>query len=299
MKLPTRILLSTAILLTLIGASVAENHISTEVIQASKVERIATSMNHVTIIQLPEPVVSISVGSNQVRVEYHDNRVLIEPKKPNISTNLFVWTANSHTVYEILPAGDATDMSYVVEKVFPEPPPLIEPLPEQVEQQADAMYANALDHFRPIKNEKLRHGIRFWYRHSGEDQCSDCVRMHVTRVTEDAGSYYAYVVAENKSTHPYRLSEASVTALRPAFSEDLPARYLNQQISVDAMREIGTFSPEPLRTHGSTLHAPRDLKPGERAEWVVGFSKPVRTPAIYQLAAPDDERHPVTATVVF
>src|SRR5208282_6346458 len=53
MKLPTRILLTSAIFLVLIGVSVADSHISTEVIQPSKVERVATSLNHVTIIQLP------------------------------------------------------------------------------------------------------------------------------------------------------------------------------------------------------------------------------------------------------
>jgi hypothetical protein len=299
MKLLARILLSSAMFLTLIGASVAETHISSEVIQPNKVERIATSLNHVTIIQLPEPVVSISVGSTLIRVEYHDNRVLIEPTKPNVSTNLFVWTANSNSVYEILPAGDAANMSYVLDKVFPVPPPPAEPSLKEVEKQTDTMYSSALSNIRPIQSEKRPRGIRFWYRHSGEDRCEECVRLRVTRITEDSGSYFAYVVAENKSGHPYRLREANVTALRPSFSENLPARYMNEQISVDAMREIGSFFPEPLRTHGSTLNAPRDLKPGERAEWVVGFSKPGRTPAIYQLSLSDDERHPVTATVVF
>jgi hypothetical protein len=121
----------------------------------------------------------------------------------------------------------------------------------------------------------------------------------VTRITEDASSYYVRVVAENKATHPYRLQEPAVTALRPTFSENIADHYMNRQISVDALREMGRFAPEPLRTHGSTLNAPRDLKAGESAEWIVGFAKPGRTPAIYQFSLPDDEKHPVTATVVF
>jgi len=299
MKLPTRILLTSAIFFVLIGVSVADSHISTEVIQPSKVERVATSLNHVTIIQLPEPVVSISIGSNLIRVEYHDNRVLIEPTKPNISTNLFVWTANSHSVYEIMPAGDPAAMSYMLDQVFPMPPPPPEPSPVEVEKQTDTMYSSALENYRVIQSEKLPHGLHFWYRHSGEDQCQKCVQLRVKRVTEDATSYYLYVTAVNNASHPYRLREVAVTALRPTFSENIPARYMNQQISVDALREIGRFAPESLRTHGSTLNAPRDLKSGERAEWVVGFSKPGRTPAVYQLSLPDDEQHPVTATVVF
>ena len=303
MKLPTRILLSSAMLLMLIGVSVGDTnpatHIATEVIQPDKVTRVATALNHITIIELPEPVVSLSFGSDSIRVEYHDNRVLIKPTKPNVSTNLFVWTATSHSVYEILPAGDPTAMSYVLDQVFPVQPPPPEPSQQEVEKQTDTMYSSALANIRPIRSGKLPHGLRFWYRHSGEDRCDECVQLRVTRVTEDSGSYYVSVVAENKAAHPYRLREAVVTALRPTFSENIPAHYMNQQISVDALREIGSFAPEPLRTHGSTLNAPRDLKAGERAEWIVGFAKPGRTPAVYQLSLPDDEQHPVTATVVF
>jgi len=161
------------------------------------------------------------------------------------------------------------------------------------------MYSSALANQRLIRSGKLPHGLRFWYRHSGEDHCDECVQLRVTRITEDSSSYYVHVVAENKASHPYRLREAAVTALRPSFSENIPANYLNQQISVDALREMGSFAPESLRTHGSTLNAPRDLKAGERAEWIVGFAKPGRTPAVYQFSLPDDEQHPVTATVVF
>ena len=299
MKLPTRILISAAMLLLLIGASAADTHIKTDVIQPGKVTLVATALNHITIIEFPEPVVSYSIGSDSVRVEYHDNRVLIKPTKPNVSTNLFVWTASSHTVYEILPAGDPAAMSYVLDQVLPAPPPVPEPSREEVERQTDTMYASALANQRLIRSGKLPHGLRFWYRHSGEDHCDACVELRVTRITEDASSYYVRVVAENKATHPYRLQEPAVTALRPTFSENIADHYMNRQISVDALREMGRFAPEPLRTHGSTLNAPRDLKAGESAEWIVGFAKPGRTPAIYQFSLPDDEKHPVTATVVF
>ena len=190
MKLPTRILLSAAMFLMSIGVSVGDTniatHIATEVIQPGKVTRVATALNHITIIELPEPVVSYSIGSDSIRVEYHDNRVLIKPTKPNVSTNLFVWTATSHSVYEILPAGDPTAMSYVLDRVFPVQPPPPEPSREEVEKQTDIMYSSALANFRPIRSGKLPHGLRFWYRHSGEDHCDECVQLRVTRVTEDS-----------------------------------------------------------------------------------------------------------------
>jgi hypothetical protein len=297
MKLPNRILLFAAMLLMSIGVSVADTHIATEVIQPGKVERVATALNHITILELPEPVVSYAVGSDAIHVEYHDNRVLIKPTRPNVSTDLFVWTATSQTAYEILPAGDPAAMSYMLDQVFPAQPAPPEPSPEEVERQTDSMVSSALANVRLIRSGDRSHGLRFWSNHSGG--CDECVQLRIKRITEDANSYYAYVVAENKADHPYRLRDATVMALRPTFSENIPAHYMNQQISLEMLRKIGSFAPEPLRTHGSTLHAPRDLKAGECAEWIVGFEKPARTPAIYQLSLPDDEQHPVNAIVVF
>ena len=64
------------------------------------------------------------------------------------------------------------------------------------------MYSSALANYRLIRSGKLPHGLRFWYRHSGEDHCDECVQLRVTRVTEDSSSYYVYVVAENKAEPP-------------------------------------------------------------------------------------------------
>ena len=203
MKLPIRILLSVAMILGLIGASVADSHISTEVIQPGKVERVATSLNHVTIIQLPEPVVSISIGSNLVRVEYHDNRVLIEPTKPNVSTNLFVWTATSHSVYEIMPAGDPGKMSYMLDQVFPVPPPPPDPSPEEMEKQTDTMYTGRAGNLSPDPERQVAAMVSISGTAFGRGpKCKDCVQMRVTRVAEDSDSYYIYVVAENTASTP-------------------------------------------------------------------------------------------------
>ena len=223
MKLPTRILISAAMFLMLIGVSAADTHITTEVIQPGKVTRVATALNHVTIIELPEPVVSYSIGSDPIRVEYHDNRVLIKPTKPNVSTNLFVWTATSHSVYEILPAGDPAAMSYVLDQVFPAPPPAPEPSREEVEKQTDTMYSSALANHRLIRSGKLPHGLRFWYRHSGEDHCDECVA--VARDAHHGGRQQLLCPRQWPRTRLRTLTgcgRPAVTALRPTFSENIP-----------------------------------------------------------------------------
>src|SRR5271157_1419884 len=115
------------------GLIVAEQPISPQLLERSQVTRVATALNHVSIIQLPEPILSAAVGSDGIRMEWHDNRVLIEPLKPGVTTNLFVWTARTRTSYEILSAGDAAHMSYLIDEVFPPSlPPPPGPSPDEV-----------------------------------------------------------------------------------------------------------------------------------------------------------------------
>lgn len=300
MKLSTRnLLLTAATLLIFLGFSTAEDRVKTQMLKPGQVTKIKTSLNHISTLVLPEPIISAAIGSEQIHIEWHDNRVLVQPMKNGVSTNLFVWTANNVAMYEILPAGDEEAMSYMVEQMLPALPTPTDPDPEEVLIQTDGVLSNAIANYRNIQSDRLATGNRLLGRYTKDDRCKECLHLRIKRVTEDPHNYYVYVVTENKASHPYRVTDAAVTALRPSFSEDVPARYMNQQISVDALRKMGRFAPEPLQTHGSTLHGPRDLAPGEKAEWVIGFSKPSRTPAVYQFTLQDDDSHPVTATVVF
>lgn len=43
------------------------------------VELIATALGHVSVVQVPELVENVALGSAQVHVEWHGNSVLIEP----------------------------------------------------------------------------------------------------------------------------------------------------------------------------------------------------------------------------
>ena len=125
MRLLSFFIISAVLLsLALPGQIAAEESIHVHLLEpACPGDRVATALNHVSIIQFPEPILSAAIGSDGIRMEWHDNRMLIQPLKPGIATNLFVWTARTRTSYEILPGGDPALMSYLIDEVFPPPPP--------------------------------------------------------------------------------------------------------------------------------------------------------------------------------
>ncbi|HEV2174278.1 MAG TPA: hypothetical protein VGR71_11960, partial [Nitrospira sp.] len=48
---------------------------------------IHTALDHLTVIEVGEPVVTVAAGSAAFKVEWRDNKVFIEPTAPGVSTN--------------------------------------------------------------------------------------------------------------------------------------------------------------------------------------------------------------------
>src|SRR5437867_12266008 len=78
--------------------------IETQYPDRAKVTRVETAMNHLTVIELAEPVTLAAAGSPLFKIERRDNKVFIQPLEDGSSTNLFVWTASRRWTYELLPA---------------------------------------------------------------------------------------------------------------------------------------------------------------------------------------------------
>jgi len=52
------------------------------------------ALNHLTVIELREPVIQVATGSQSFKVEWRENKVFVQPTEPDASTNLFIWTAS-------------------------------------------------------------------------------------------------------------------------------------------------------------------------------------------------------------
>src|SRR2546427_1725794 len=55
------------------------------------ITRVETALNHLTVIELSEPVMSVAAGSQAFKVEWRENKVFVETTEAHVSAHLFIW----------------------------------------------------------------------------------------------------------------------------------------------------------------------------------------------------------------
>jgi hypothetical protein len=253
------------------------------------VEVISTSLGHVSVVQVPEQVENVALGSAQVHVEWHDKSILIEPQKSGIDTNMVVFTRNATYLYEISAATEPADMSWLVkEYVPPPPPPPPAPDPAVVFQRKDQISTGVMMNLRSINSETFRHS----------EKKSKTVVIVVDEISEDSDNYYVRLTATNKSKHVYRLQNPYILQIDPAFGADLAYKSVLHQIDENTFKQFKAYKQTRLEAHGSTLKD-TDMPPDSTLDWVVAITKPPVTPAMFQFIFANDQRIPIHAVAIF
>ena len=81
------------IVLSILGGSMAfAQNIVHQPVNPNGVTPVHTSLDHISILALPEKITRVAAGSDAMQIEWHENSVFIKPLKPGQSTNLMVWT---------------------------------------------------------------------------------------------------------------------------------------------------------------------------------------------------------------
>ena len=111
-----------SIVLVVAVGSVMGQKIETQASNGAAITRVQTALNHLTVIQLSEPVMWVAAGSQAFKVEWRENKVFIEPTEPNASTNLFIWTKSGRLNYELEPAGEVAQMHFAIDQPPIDPP---------------------------------------------------------------------------------------------------------------------------------------------------------------------------------
>ena len=108
---------------TLTVPPVPAQKIESETPSREHVVRVQTAMNHLTVIEVGEPVTTVAVGSPQsFKVERRDNKVFVQPLVESVSTNLFIWTSSTRLNYELVPAiSDPDQMDFAIDYRQPQP----------------------------------------------------------------------------------------------------------------------------------------------------------------------------------
>jgi hypothetical protein len=110
------VVVATLSLLTLSVGPARAQRIETETSARTSIVHLKTELNHLTIIEVSEPVVQVAAGSPSFKIEWRENKVFVQPTEADAATNLFIWTANQRLNYELEPAGSVANMDFAIDQ---------------------------------------------------------------------------------------------------------------------------------------------------------------------------------------
>ena len=153
-----------------------------------------TALNHLTVIELREPVLQVAAGSQSFKVEWRENKVFVQPTEPDASTNLFVWTSSQRLNYELEPAGSVAVMDFAVDQELPP-----QPKPMSVKPQEPSP-TEVLLSGQPVRLESAKPSTR-------------SVEVRIRDLYEKDGRLLVRYAVRNNSAHAYEVTTPSVYVL--------------------------------------------------------------------------------------
>jgi hypothetical protein len=260
----------------------AAQRVESQKADRQQVLHLRLALGHLTVIEMTEPVSAVAVGSSAFKVEWRENRVIVTPTEPNVSTNLFVWTASNRFNYELEPAGPVAQMDFAVDQPPPDPPPTVstKPLPKEMSPTEVLMEA------RPIRV----HGL-IPDKHQ--------VAVYLRDLFQYDGQLFIRYTVRNDTTKAYSPGIPQVVALdSPHYRESLLAL---------ADCQLGPQESSRLKSNGQRnveMTASRttlsEIVPGQESIGIVAIKLPEQheKPTVLRLFFPATSGGAIFATLV-
>jgi hypothetical protein len=263
-----------------IGRPLAGQKIERESSDRSQIIHLKTALNHLTVIELREPVTQVATGSQSFKVEWRENKVFVQPTEADASTNLFIWTASERLNYELEPAGDVVGMDFAVDQI-----PLAQPKPASVPQPPQPSPTEILLAGKAVRLESTKPSRK-------------AVEVTIRDLYEGDGRLLVRYAVRNRGSHVYEMSGPQVyelTGVRyPQSLYPLVDSQLGDQESARVTAKQQTPIPV-LENHVQSAH----LAPGEESLGVVALRLPSDTqPTILRFQFPNDEKQQISALLV-
>lgn len=288
-----RLLIGT-LALTMTFPPLPAQKIDTETPSRERVVRVQTAMNHLTVIEVAEPVATVAVGSPQAfKVERRENKVFIQPLQENVATNLFIWTASTRLNYELVPAvSDAGQMDFAIDYRQPQPQ-------AQVAQPKPAPVAVV----STVPNEMLLNStpVRLFGGAAAKADLGVLIRDIYRRQDE----VFVRFSIENRSSQTLRAGTPAVVSLTGLkFDRSLWA-FQNAQLGMEYASRLKTYdAPIPVKI---TQCEPgvAEVGPGEARIGLIALQLPQvnpnakkTQPTVLKILFPIDRAGNLTATLV-
>ena len=257
-----RVVLMFAVLAAVLVPAVAQK-IETETSDRTRIVHLKTALNHLTVIEVGEPVVQVAAGSPTFKVEWRENKVFVQPTEADAATNLFIWTANQRLNYELEPADSVTNMDFAVDQA----PVHLEPVKPTA--------ATTPVPVSPSITELLLAGkpIRLL---PSKQRASKPVEVWISDLYEKDGRLLVRYTVCNHGTEPYSHRHSSGVPVGRGAICPVPVRLQNSQLGDEQAAKLKIKQETPVKVSGWADCRLREIAPGEEAVGVVALRDGVR-----------------------
>ena len=251
-----RVVLMFAVLAAVFVPAVAQK-IETQTSDRTHIVHLKTALNHLTVIEVAEPVVQVAAGSPSFKVEWRENKVFVQPTEADAATNLFIWTANQRLNYELEPADSVTNMDFAVDQA----PVHLEPVKPTA--------ATTPGPVTPSITELLLTGkpIRLL---PSKQRASKPVEVWISDLYEKDGRLLVRYTVCNHGTEPYAIDTPLVYQLDGVRSAQTLYGLQNSQLGDEQAAKLKIKQETPVKVLDGQMQTAR-IAPGEEAVGVVAI----------------------------
>lgn len=248
-----------------------------------EVIHVATSLDHLTVLEFGEPVTMAAAGSAAFQIERHEDKVFIKPLKAGASTDLFVWTSSRRFAYELESPGEVKNMTFDIDSRIPVLKPASEPSPK-LDETIDMMLTRAF-----LDSERVDSGAI--------KESKGRVTVRVEQVFQSKKTLYIHYSIRNLSHRPYRVTSPTVTQAYAPRTKISIASLEHMQLDGQLLRKLGELREQPMTSENTEAQS-QDIQPGEETQGVVAIRANIARPTIVQLMFGGERLHQIQATIV-
>jgi hypothetical protein len=250
--------------------------IETQASDRSRIVHLKTVPNHLTVIEVAEPVVQVAAGSPSFKVEWRENKVFVQPAEADATTNLFIWTSSQRLNYELEPAGSVTNMDFAVDQtpVHVEPPLK----PASVTPPAPPSITELLLAGKPVRLL------------ASKQRASKPVEVWISDLYEKDGRLLIRYAVRNHGSESYSVDTPAVYQLDGVHSPQSLYGLINSQLCNEQAAKLKAKKQTPVKVLDGQMQ-PARIAPGEEAVGVVALQMTSSThPTILRFEFPSPKQ---------